>query len=230
MAKLLISIAAAIILAVIPEIIIGKKYPERKTQHFKVRRMAIAAMLAAIAILLNLFGFPLWFVPGFYKLDFSELPVIIGAFAMGPVTGVIIEAVKILLNVLINGTQTAFVGETANFVMGCAFVIPASVIYYCRKTKKNACIGLVAGTVCVVIAGSLLNAFVLLPAYAMAFMKTESLDGLIGMGTDKNSLIHDLKTFVIFAVAPFNLIKFAAVSAITIFIYKPLSRLFKLNR
>ena len=99
------------------------------------RTIVCVGMLAAISTILMLFEFPLPFIaPGFYELDFSEVPILIGAFALGPVAGVLTELVKILLNLVINGTNTAFVGEFANFVLGCAFVVPASVIY---KRKKN---------------------------------------------------------------------------------------------
>ena len=97
----------------------------------KTRIMAQAAMLAAVAIVLMLFEFPLPFLaPPFYEMDFSEVPVLIGTFAIGPFAGVMIEALKIILSLIINGTVTAGVGEFANFVMGCAFIVPAGVIYH----------------------------------------------------------------------------------------------------
>ena len=96
----------------------------------KTRTMVEIAMLSAIAVVLMLFEFPLPFIaPPFYELDFSEVPVLIGAFALGPWAGVIIEAIKILLNLVINGTITAFVGEIGNFIIGVAFVLPAALIY-----------------------------------------------------------------------------------------------------
>ena len=106
------------------------------------------AMLSAVATILMLFEFPLPFIaPPFYEIDLSEVPVFIGAFAMGPLAGVVIEGVKILLNLIINGTVTAGVGEAANFVMGVVFVLPAALIYKRKKTKSNAVLGLVIGTV-----------------------------------------------------------------------------------
>ena len=112
------------------------------------RMIVCVGMLAAISTILMLFEFPLPFLaPGFYELDFSEVPILIGAFALGPVAGVLTELVKVLLNLVVNGTQTAFVGEFANFVMGCMFVLPASLIYKMKKSRKHAVIGLAAGTV-----------------------------------------------------------------------------------
>ena len=102
------------------------------------RMIVCVGMLAAISTILMLFEFPLPFLaPGFYELDFSEVPILIGAFALGPVAGVLTELVKVLLNLVINGTQTAFVGEFANFVMGCMFVLPASLIYKMKKSRKD---------------------------------------------------------------------------------------------
>ena len=219
--------AGMIALAAAVERIINKRRGISENTGYRINKMVIMAMLAAIAGILTAFDFPLWFAPGFYKLDFSELPVIIGAFALGPVAGVIIEAVKILLNLIINGTVTAFVGELANFCMGCSFVIPAAIIYYCRKTRKNAIIGLAAGIAVAVVFGSLMNAFVLLPTYARVFFKSDSLDAIIGMGADKNGAISGLTSFILLAVAPFNLLKYGLVSVVTMLIYKPISHLLK---
>lgn len=197
----------------------------RNSDKLRMHKLTLIAMLSAIAIVLNLFSVPLWFLPSFYKIDLSELPVLLGAFTMGPVAGVTIEFVKIVLNLLINGTSTAFVGEFANFLIGCAFVVPASILYYHKKNKKNAVIGLVLGTVVCILAGCLLNAYVLLPAYSKAFHM--EMERLVAMGTEKNGLISGMFSFVVFAVAPFNLIKCAIVAVITMLIYKKISHLLK---
>ncbi len=111
------------------------KFSSEKT---KVNKLVIMAMLSAVAVVLMYFDFPLVFLaPGFYKLDFSEVPVLIGSFLLGPCAGVIIEAVKVLLHMCLKGTTTAFVGDFANFILGCAYVVPAAVIYHLHKTKKN---------------------------------------------------------------------------------------------
>lgn len=225
----LLVIAAMIAAAVVAEKLINKKHGVKENSSYRINKLVIMAMLAAIAVILNVFDFPVWFAPGFYKLDFSELPIIIGAFALGPVAGVTIEAVKILLNLVINGTVTAFVGEIANFCMGCAYVIPAAIIYYSKKSKRNSRIGMLVATVEAVIVGALFNAYVLLPTYAKVFFKTESLDLIIGMGAEKNGAIGGLTSFILLAVVPFNLLKFGAVSLITMLIYKPISHLLKNN-
>lgn len=190
-----------------------------------VRGITAIAMLSAIAVLLMLFEIPLWFAPSFYEIDLSEVPVLIGAFALGPVAGIVIEFIKILLNLLINGTITAFVGEFANFLIGCSLVVPAAVIYHWGKSKNSALTGLIIGTISMVAVGSLLNAYLLLPVYAKAF--NMPLEALVGMGTAVNPSINSLSTFILFAVAPFNLLKGVIVSTITIVLYKRVSRVIK---
>ncbi len=201
------------------------KSKNAKNQKLKTRNMVSIAMLAAVAVVLMLFEFPLPFLPPFYKIDGSELPVIIGAFAMGPLAGVVIELLKNLLNLLIDGTTTAFVGEFANFLIGCSYVVPASLVYYHRKSKKNAVLGLVLGTVTCAVVGCLLNAYLLLPAYSKAFHM--EIDALIAMGTAANKAIDSMLTFVIFATAPLNILKCSLVSVFTMLIYKPISRILK---
>lgn len=191
----------------------------------KTRYMVQVGMLAAIAVVLMLFDIPLPFAPSFYQIDLSELPVLVGAFAMGPLAGVLIELVKVLLNLVINGTSTAFVGEFANFIIGCALIVPAALVYQRKKTRKSAIIGMALGTVIMAGVGGLINAFVLLPAYAAAFGMP--IDALVGMGTAVNAAITNLPTFCLFAVVPFNLLKGVVVSVITLLLYKHISRILK---
>ncbi|WP_461810549.1 ECF transporter S component [Faecalimonas sp.] len=192
------------------------------------RTLVSVGMLSAVAIILMQFEIPLPFAPAFYQIDFSEIPVLVGSFALGPLASVAIEFIKILLNMLISGTTTAGVGDVANFLIGCSFSVPAGIIYHQIKTKKGACIGMIVGTGCMTILGSLLNAYVLLPVYAKAFELP--LDSLIQMGTEVNSSITGLTSFIIFAVAPFNLLKGILVSMIVLLIYKKISSVFKNKR
>ena len=195
----------------------------------KTRTLVEVGMLGAIATVLMLFEFPLPFIaPPFYEMDFSEVPVLVGAFALGPMAGATIELVKILINLLINGTKTAFVGEIGNYLIGCSFIIPAALIYKKRKTKKNAMIAMVVGTISMVIFGCIMNAYVLLPTYAAAFGM--SLDEIVGFGSSINANITNVMSFVALAVAPFNLLKGILVSAITLLIYKHISPILKGNR
>jgi len=201
----------------------------RETKNkMSVKMITQVGMLGAIAVVLMLFEIPLPFAPSFYEIDFSEVPVLVGTFAMGPLAGGLIELVKILLNFLITGTKTAGVGEMANFLMGISFCLPASLIYRKIHSKKGAVIGLVSGTLSMTAVGCFLNAYVLLPTYAKAFEMP--LDELVGMGTAINANITDLFTFVMFAVAPFNLLKGILVSLIVILIYKKISPILKIGR
>ena len=196
-----------------------------KKRKIKTRDITVIGMLGAIAVVLMLFEIPLPFAPSFYEIDFSEVPVLIGCFALGPVAGVLIEFVKIVLNFVIGGTQTAGVGEIANFIIGISFCVPAALIYRHKKTKKSATIGLVVGTVFMAALGCFVNAYILLPTYANAFQIP--IDGLIAMGTAVNANINNLMTFVVFAVLPFNLLKGIMDSIVVLLIYKKISPILK---
>lgn len=215
-----VAIACCILFAYFME----KKY-RKKCEISRTHYIIIIAMMSAIATVLMLFEFPIPFIaPGFYKVDLSELPVIVGAFAMGPLAGVIIEFIKILLHLFIKGTSTAFVGEFANFIVGVAYILPASILYLIKKTKKIAVCGLITGTLVTTIAGVFMNAFVLLPFYANAF---GGMEGIIAAGTSVNAMIDSVFTFCLLAVAPFNLVKFTIVSIITYLMYHKISPILK---
>ncbi len=180
-------------------------------------------ILSAVAAVLMLFELPLWFAPPFYKLDFSEIPILIGSFALGPLAGVIMELLKNLLNLLMDGTTTAFVGEFANFVTGCAFVLPAALIYKHKKSLKNALVGLAVGTLSLVLVGAAMNYYILVPTFSELYHLP--LENIVAMGTAVNASISDLKTLIVFAVMPFNLLKSVACSAVTLLLYKRVSKI-----
>ncbi len=201
----------------------NNKYARNRSMN--LRHMVQIAMLGAVATVLMLFEIPLGFAPSFYEIDLSEVAVLIGAFAMGPLAAAFIEFIKILLNFVLNGTVTAGIGELANFLIGCGLVVPAGIIYRKNKSKKAALVGMLTGILVMTIIGSLLNAYILLPVYSRAFhMPMES---LIALGTVVNPSIIDLTTFIIFAVAPFNLLKGFAVSIVTFLLYKKISIIIK---
>lgn len=197
-----------------------------KQSFYRTYMITLIGVLSAAAAGLMLLEFPLLFIaPEFYKFDFSDLPAIIGSFALGPVAGVSIEALKNLLKILFVGSKTNYIGELANFGVGVCYVLPASLLYYYRKTKRRAVAGLALSTVICVTVGSLLNAFVLLPAYSKLY--GAPMEYFIGKGTEVHGIIKDLQTFILFAVAPFNLLKYGVISLITILIYKRISRVLK---
>ena len=204
---------------------IAKKKSGSKERILSTRKIAVIGMFSAIAAVLMVLEFPLPFAPSFYGMDFSELPALIGTFAFGPVAGVLIEFCKIVLKILFKPTSTAFVGELANFAVGCSFLLPASCVYLFHKTKKSALIGSIAGTLCMTVFGTAFNAVYLLPKFAQLFGMP--LDAIIGMGTAVNPAIDSITTLVIFAVAPLNLLKGGLVSVITMLIYKKISPIIK---
>lgn len=182
------------------------------------------AILSAIAAVVMLFEFPLPFLaPSFYELDLSEAIIMMGSFAIGPVAGVIMELFKNLINILFNGTTTAYVGEFANFVTGCAFILPAAIIYKYNKTIKGAVIGMVTGALSLALVGGMLNYFILVPAFSTLYGMP--IEAIVGMAKKINPLITDLKTMIVMAVAPFNLLKGVVCSVISLILYKRVSKI-----
>lgn len=218
-------IVAIVLFAYIMEKVAKKKNGSTE-RILTTRKMALIGMFSAVACVLHMLDFPLPFLaPPFYKLDFSELPALVGAFAFGPVSGVLIEFLKILLKLVFKGTSTALVGDLANFVVGCSFILPASIIYNFKKTKKVAVTGCVIGTIILTIFGTLFNALYLIPAFSKLYGM--DLEVIIGMGTKINAAITDLTTFVIFAVGPINILKGSVISLLTILIYKKIRPIIK---
>lgn len=193
---------------------------------FTTKNLVLIAMFSAVAAVLMFIEMPLPFIaPSFYEMDLSEVPIMIGTFIMGPVAGVIMEAVKILLKLLMKGTSTAYVGDFANFCIGCCFVVPAGIIYNKMKTKVNAIKGLVVGTVSMAVIGVLLNYFIMIPFYSEFFGMP--VDVIIGMGKEIFPIISNKLTFVLLCVVPFNILKGIIIGVITLLIYKRISILIK---
>lgn len=222
-------ILSMFVVAYILEKLAKKKHGDTE-RILTTRKMAMIGMFSAVATILHLFDFPIPFAPPFYKLDFSELPILVGTFAFGPVAGVMMEFLKILLKLFIKGTSTAFVGDLANFVIGCSFIIPASVIYTFRKTKKSAIVSCAIGTLVLTVFGTAFNAIYLIPAFSVLFgMPIES---ILEMGMKVNPFVKEgsLVSLVVACVAPMNLIKGGFSSIVTLLIYKPLSPILKVGR
>ncbi len=176
--------------------------------------MTRIAILAAAASILFLLEIP---IVAFYKLDLSNIPVLLGAFSMGTVPGLIILGLKSAIGLL--HSSSAGVGELADFIMGAALLIPASMIYHRSKTRKNALAGMIAGTICTAIVGVLVNKFIMLPFYMGAFHmdmdKIVAFANVAGVDTEWKLLLM--------ITGPFNLLKGAVLSVVTFLIYKPLS-------
>ena len=216
-----ISLGIIVALGVIARI--AEHFLPEKHKVSPARRISIIGVCAAIAAILHMLDFPLLFLaPEFYKLDFSELPVMLCGFYLGPSAAVVCEAVKIILKLLLKGTSTAFVGDFANFAVGCALVLPAVIIYHIHKTRRSAFWGLMVGTVILTVFGTAFNAIYLLPKFSQLY--GIPLDAIIGMGSAINKKINSVSSFVMLAVAPLNLIKGLSVSVLTLLLYKRVAR------
>lgn len=195
----------------------------QKASGFSTRRLVIIAMFSALSAILMLFELSLPIAPSFLKFDISDLPAILGTFMMGPVAGIIIEALKNILKLLFRGSSTAFVGELANFAGAAVFVLTASLVYRFKKGKLGAVLSLCVGTILTTIAFAFIDYFVIFPMYVTLYGMP--MDSIIKMGTMVNGRISDLFTMMVYAVAPFNLIKYGLVSLITFFTYKRLKQI-----
>jgi len=173
-------------------------------------------LLAAMAVILFYIEIP---VVAFYKLDLSTLPAILAGFAMGPLEGVAVILVKDLVHLL--GTSTSGVGELADFLMSCAFVIPASLMYRSAKSRASAIRGMAVGSVLMTVAAVLINYFILIPAYQV--LMNLPLDVIIGMGAAVLPFIDSTIKLVIFITAPFNILKSVVLSFVTYLLYKRVS-------
>ena len=192
------------------------------TRQHNVRYMTVTAMLSAVAFALMFFEFSIPFlVPSFIQMDLSELPALIGAFAMGPWYGVIICLIKNLIHLLI--TTTGGVGELSNFILGAAFVLPAGLIYQRKKKKKNAVIGSVLGAAFMALLSVASNYFIVYPVYT-AFLP---MDTILAMYQEiLPSADTLLKCLVIFNM-PFTFVKGMLSVIITLLIYKHISPIIK---
>lgn len=182
-----------------------------KNNNNKLSRLIKISLLGAIAFILMYFDFPIPGFPPFLKIDLSEIPVLIGGFALGPVAGIMIELIKNIIYVLIKGTSSAFVGEFANFAIGAVWVFTASYIYSRKRTRGNAIKGLVLGIILMTAFASILNYFVLLPMYTKLFHMD----------------LGNINVFIASAIIPFNLIKGAVVSVGTLALYKSMAPFIK---
>ena len=220
----LVTVAALILVAWLFERIMRKKNGD-KSRILSTKKIAMIGMFSAISGILYCFDFALPIAPTFYKLDFSELPALICGFAFGPVAGVLVEFLKVVIKLLFKSTSTAFVGDLANFLIGCMLVLPASVIYGFKKTKKMSRIALLTGVIVMTVFGTWFNAVYLLPTFSTLYGLP--LDSIIAMGTAINGSVNNIYSFVIIMVAPMNIIKGTVVSVLTLLVYKKLSRIIK---
>lgn len=190
----------------------------------KSRNLVVAGMLSAVAFVLMFFDFPLpMLIPSFIKMDFSDLPALLGAFALGPVYGVVISLLKNILHILIKGTSTAAVGELANFILGAAFSFTAGLIYKKNRTRKGALLGAFLGAAVMAVVSLPSNYFITYPAYSIFYgMSMEAI--LKAYQAILPSVKNIFQCLLIFNL-PFTFVKGALDVCLCMLIYKPLSPL-----
>ena len=194
-----------------------------KKKTLSVQYLTRIAVLTALSSILFMVSIP---IVAFYSLDLSNLPVLLGAFSMGPVAGLIILGLKSLIGCLTSSTM--YVGELADFIIGAAFVLPAALIYQRNKSRKGALIGMITGTVALILAGCLTNAYLLIPFYMKAFGMP--MEAIIGMCAQALPFVDTELKVILFVTAPFNLLKGVVLCILTYMIYKPLSPLLHVRK
>lgn len=178
---------------------------KRINNRMGVDHMVKVSVLAVLAFLIMLIELPLPFTPDFLKIDLSDLPSLVASFAMGPVAGVLVQLIKNILKIALRGTNTLFVGELANFLVGSIYVVVASLIYRRKRTKGSAVKGLALATLAMSLFASGANYFVLLPFYAKVY--GVPLEAYVDMAKSVNSYVVDLRSFIVFGIFPFNFVK-----------------------
>ncbi|MEI4830447.1 ECF transporter S component [Bacillus sp. FJAT-53711] len=164
-------------------------------QKKSVVQMMSVAMLSSIAYLLMMLDFPLPGLPPFLQIDFSDIPALIAAIMFGPISGVIVEGIKNVLYYGIQGDLTGVpVGEVANFVAGCLFILPASLLFRKHRTVKSLTTGLMFGTIVMTVIMSVLNYFIIFPAYTW----------FLGQPAMSNGAMRQI---IVAGILPFNIIK-----------------------
>lgn len=194
---------------------------QKRTFLQNVRILTMTAVLSAIFFVLAFFEFPVPLSPSFARMDLSDLPALIGAFAYGPMSGILIELVKNALQLLTS--STGGIGELANFIIGSSFVVTAGLIYKSHKTKKTAMIACLIASVTMEIVATIVNYFILLPVFE-AFMP---LDQLIASFGEFIPFIKTKLDVVLFNAFPFNVLKGIGISIVTMLLYKRLSPILK---
>lgn len=192
------------------------------TQRNRIHNLTVAAMLSAVAFVLMFLDFSLpMFIPSFVKMDFSDLPALLGSFALGPVYGIVISLVKNLLHLIIPGTSTAGVGEVCNFLLGAIFAYVAGFVYQRNKTRKTAILGAVAGAVAMAILSVPVNYFITYPAYVKFY--NLPLEAILGMYQALLPAADSLIKCLIIFNMPFTLVKGLLDAVLCMLIYKSLS-------
>ena len=196
-------------------------------KYFSSTRIAMIALFSALAAVLYIFNFAMPFAfPEFLEFRFSDVPVLIGTFALGPLSGCVIVVMMVLIKLVCVSTSTMFVGDAADILVGFALVIPVGLIYQRRRTFRGALLAMAVGTACSVAVAVLANWLILVPFY-VEFFYGGSWDSLIGMMTPlfPSCTKESFYNFYLWvSVLPFNLMRCLVAVCVTLPVYKRISR------
>ena len=200
--------------------VMGKK-KELENSRMKVKKIAFIGLMGAVSAVLMLLRFPIPFMPPFLSFDLSGVMEMMGGLMFGPLEALCIIVVKILLQLVMQGSMSLGTGELQNFILSSAYVLPAVLIYHRKKTKKSAIVGMTVSSIIVAVVAVITNLYLIIPFYVKLFGM--SMDDIISMCSAVNPAMKDTMSLVIFGLVPFNLIKYGATSVVTFIIYKRLS-------
>lgn len=203
----------------------GENLKSRDDARMKVKKIAFIGLMGAVSAVLMLFRFPIPFMPPFLSFDLSGLMEMLGGFMFGPMAAACIIVVKILLQLVMQGSFSLGTGELQNLILSCSYVLPALIIYHRNKTKKMAITGMAVSTIFVSVMAVFTNLYLIIPFYVKLFGM--SMDDIITMCRTVSPAMKNVTTMAVFGLLPFNLIKYGVTSLVTFIVYKRLSRVIK---
>ena len=203
----------------------GENLKSRDDARTKVKKIAFIGLMGAVSAVLMLFRFPIPFMPPFLSFDLSGLMEMLGGFMFGPMAAACIIVVKILLQLVMQGSFSLGTGELQNLILSCSYVLPALIIYHRNKTNKMAITGMAVSTIFVSVMAVFTNLYLIIPFYVKLFGM--SMDDIITMCRTVNPAMKNVTTMAVFGLLPFNLIKYGVTSLVTFIVYKRLSRVIK---
>jgi riboflavin transporter FmnP len=214
------------------EVLSGGGKPPQKggyKNYFTASVMAKIGILSALGAVLYIFKFPLSFMPFFLELHFSDVPALLGGFALGPAAGCIIVVMKTLIKLLFEGTRTVFSGEITDMLLGLSFVLPSAILYKRRKNIRRAIIGLAVGAAASLVTSLVANVAIALPLYTALFYNGDinALMAVCAPFTPELTKENFYGLYTLCIALPFNLLRCVPTALVTFFLYKRVSVLFQ---
>ena len=190
-------------------------------KNITTKNLALIGILAALGAILMVFRFPIPLLPPFLSFDFALIPELIGGFALGPWNALAIIIVRVLIQLIINGTNSMFTGEIQSFLLSCALILPASAYYLKHKTRNGAAIGMLLGIVICTVTAVITNLYLIIPFYVSLYQMDMS--NILAMCKEVNPAVNSIEGVVLLGIIPFNLIKTGVNGLITFLVYKKIS-------